>query len=88
MQNIQWIRFCQRKMSCHSKWENYIHWYTLRYSPSLTLGKLDTLKHFKDDVKEVHSGDQCGMSVAEFENLRVGDLVQCYREVETPRKLR
>ena len=51
------------------------------------LGFLDTLKHFKEDVKEVRKGTECGLSFEEFENLQVGDLIQCYREIEVPRKL-
>ena len=51
------------------------------------LGYLDTLKHFKEDVKEVRKGTECGLSFEEFENLQVGDFIQCYREIEVPRKL-
>jgi translation initiation factor IF-2 len=51
------------------------------------LGNLDTLKHFKDDVKEVHKGTECGLSFEDFEDLKVGDVVQSYKEIVVKRKL-
>lgn len=51
------------------------------------LGNLDTLKHFKDDVKEVHKGTECGLSFESFKYLRVGDIVQSYKEIVVKRNL-
>jgi translation initiation factor IF-2 len=53
----------------------------------LITGRLDTLKHFKDDLDEVRKGSECGLSFADFEDLKVGDLVQSFKEHEIKRKL-
>ena len=45
-------------------------------------GKLSTLKRFKDEVKEVQSGQECGMSFESYQDMRPGDVIECYR-VET-----
>jgi translation initiation factor IF-2 len=45
-------------------------------------GKLAQLKRFKDDVKEVLAGQECGMSFENYQDMRVGDTIECYR-VET-----
>ncbi len=42
-------------------------------------GKLSSLKRFKDDVREVAQGYECGLSVEGFEDLREGDVIECYR---------
>jgi translation initiation factor IF-2 len=50
-------------------------------------GKLATLKRFKDDVKEVQVGQECGMSFEKYEDIRAGDTVECYRVEEIKRVL-
>ena len=45
-------------------------------------GELSTLKRFKDDVREVGNGLECGMSFANYDDIRVSDQIECY-EVET-----
>jgi translation initiation factor IF-2 len=45
------------------------------------------LKRFKDDVKEVAKGYDCGIQINEFNDLQEGDIIQCYQEVEVKRKL-
>jgi len=45
-------------------------------------GKLSQLKHFKDDVREVHAGQECGMAIENYQDMRPGDTIECYR-VET-----
>ena len=50
-------------------------------------GKLLSLKRFKDDVKEVAKGYDCGIQVDEFNDLVEGDIIQCYQEVAIKRKL-
>jgi len=45
-------------------------------------GELSTLRRFKDDVKEVANGYECGMSFARYDDIRVDDQIECY-EVET-----
>jgi len=45
-------------------------------------GKLSTLKRFKDEVKEVPMGQECGMAFENYQDMRKGDVIECYR-VET-----
>jgi len=45
-------------------------------------GKLGSLKRFKDDVKEVSAGYECGLNVENFNDIKVGDIVEGYEEVE------
>ncbi|HWU18696.1 MAG TPA: translation initiation factor IF-2, partial [Devosia sp.] len=45
-------------------------------------GKLKTLKRFKDEVKEVQMGQECGMAFENYEDIRAGDVIECFR-VET-----
>jgi len=45
-------------------------------------GKLKTLKRFKDEVKEVQTGQECGMAFENYEDIRQGDVIECFR-VET-----
>ena len=45
-------------------------------------GKLSQLKRFKDDVREVASGQECGMAFENYQDMRAGDVIECYR-VET-----
>ena len=59
----------------------------LRAEEILFDGKLLSLKRFKDDVKEVAKGYDCGIQVNEFNDLQEGDIIQCYKEVEVKRKL-
>ena len=44
----------------------------------LELGTLQTLKRFKDEVNEVQSGQECGMQFAGFQDIRVGDTIECF----------
>jgi len=50
-------------------------------------GKLASLKRYKDDVKEVSQGYECGLSIQNYNDIRVGDIVEAYEEVEVKRKL-
>jgi translation initiation factor IF-2 len=45
-------------------------------------GKLSQLKRFKDDVREVLAGQECGMAFENYQDMKVGDVIECYR-VET-----
>jgi translation initiation factor IF-2 len=45
-------------------------------------GKLSTLKRFKDEVREVQTGQECGMSFANYQEVQKGDVIECY-DVET-----
>ncbi len=50
-------------------------------------GELGSLKRFKDDVREVTHGYECGMNVANFNDIKQGDLIESFREVEVAKKL-
>ncbi|TVR15565.1 MAG: translation initiation factor IF-2 [Balneolaceae bacterium] len=50
-------------------------------------GEIDSLKRFKDDVKEVQSGYECGISIKNFNDIKVGDEFESYAIVEQKRKL-
>ena len=45
-------------------------------------GELSTLKRFKDEVKEVQTGQECGMAFANYQDIQKGDVIECF-EVET-----
>jgi translation initiation factor IF-2 len=50
-------------------------------------GKLATLKRFKDDAREVVVGQECGMSFENFQDIRQGDVIECYRVESVQRSL-
>lgn len=50
-------------------------------------GRLASLKRFKDDVKEVVSGQDCGLNIESFNDIQVGDIVEAYEVIEIKRKL-
>ena len=50
-------------------------------------GNLATLKRFKDDVKEVVAGYECGLNIANFNDIKVNDIIEAYKLVETKKKL-
>jgi translation initiation factor IF-2 len=50
-------------------------------------GELASLKRYKDDVKEVNTGYECGLNINNFNNIEVGDIVEAYEQVEVKRKL-
>jgi len=50
-------------------------------------GKLSTLKRFKDEVKEVPAGQECGMAFEKYEDMRVGDVIECFRVESIERSL-
>ena len=50
-------------------------------------GELGSLKRFKDDVKEVTTGYECGLNIAKFNDIKVGDIIEGYEEVEVKQRL-
>jgi translation initiation factor IF-2 len=50
-------------------------------------GELDTLKRFKDDVKEVKSGFECGLSLKNYTDIKEGDQLEVFEVVEIARSL-
>jgi translation initiation factor IF-2 len=50
-------------------------------------GELESLRRFKDDVNEVKSGTECGIGVKNYDNVQVGDQIECFERVEVARTL-
>ena len=50
-------------------------------------GELGSLKRFKDDVKEVARGYECGLNIAKYNDIKEGDIIEAYEEVEVAQKL-
>lgn len=48
-------------------------------------GKVDVLKRFKDDVKEVATNYECGVTLENFNDVKEGDIIEPYKMVEVPR---
>ncbi|NUN70113.1 MAG: hypothetical protein HUU02_10430, partial [Bacteroidetes bacterium] len=59
----------------------------IRDGVSVFTGGLASLKRFKDDVKEVEKGFECGLGLENFNDVKVGDILEAYKLVETKRKL-
>ncbi len=59
----------------------------LREGLTIFDGNILALKRFKDDVREVESGYECGISLENFNDIKVGDIIESYTIVETKRKL-
>jgi len=59
----------------------------LRDNVIIHTGELDSLKRFKDDVKEVKNNFECGLSLKNFNNIEVGDILEVYEVVEVARTL-
>ena len=51
-------------------------------------GMLSSLKRFKDDVNEVRKGFDCGMSIENFNDIKVGDIIEAFEEIEVKRALK
>ena len=51
-------------------------------------GELSSLKRFKDDAKEVAKGYDCGMQVKNYNDIREGDILEAFREVEVKKTLK
>ncbi|MFG0313811.1 MAG: translation initiation factor IF-2 [Phycisphaerales bacterium] len=49
--------------------------------------KLEQLKRFKDDVKEVRSGMECGMKIIGYDDIKEGDVIECFKNIEVARTL-
>ena len=59
----------------------------LRENVVIHTGELDSLKRFKDDAREVKSGFECGLSMKNFDDIKVGDLLEVFEVVEVARSL-
>jgi translation initiation factor IF-2 len=58
----------------------------LRQDTVIYEGELESLRRFKDDVNEVRSGTECGIGVKNYNDVRVGDQIECYERIEVARK--
>ncbi len=59
----------------------------LRDNVVIHTGSLTSLKRFKDEVKEVKSGFECGLMLDNYSDIKIGDIIETYEEVKTERKL-
>jgi translation initiation factor IF-2 len=50
-------------------------------------GEMENLKHYGDDVKEVISGTECGITIKNYNDVKEGDIIECYIMEEVERKL-
>ncbi|NCB09847.1 MAG: translation initiation factor IF-2, partial [Bacteroidia bacterium] len=50
-------------------------------------GNLGSLKRFKEDVKEVKNGYECGLNIDKFNDIKSGDLIESFQEVEVAKQL-
>jgi translation initiation factor IF-2 len=57
----------------------------LRENVVIHQGELDSLRRFKDDVGEVRAGTECGIGVVKYNDIRVGDQIECFARVEVAR---
>jgi translation initiation factor IF-2 len=51
-------------------------------------GDLGSLKRFKDDVKEVVTGLECGLNIENFNDIKVGDMIEAFKETEVKKTLK
>ncbi len=59
----------------------------LRDNIVIHTGLLASLKRFKEEVKEVKSGFECGIMIENYSDIKIGDIIETYQEIETERKL-
>jgi translation initiation factor IF-2 len=69
----------------HVKRSNPIR--VLRDNVVIYEGELESLRRFKDNVNEVKSGTECGIGVKNYDNVQVGDQIECFERVEVARTL-
>ena len=50
-------------------------------------GELESLRRFKDTVNEVRSGTECGIGVKNYNDVKVGDQIECFERIEVARTL-
>ena len=59
----------------------------IREDVVLYVGELGSLKRFKEDVKEVAKGYECGLNISGFNDIQIGDIIEAYEEIEVRKKL-
>ena len=69
----------------HVKKSNRIR--VLRDNVVIFEGELESLRRFKDDVNEVQSGTECGIGVKNYNDIKIGDQIECYEQLEVARTI-
>ena len=59
----------------------------IRDSKEIYAGNISSLRRFKEDVREVEKGYECGIGIENFNDIKVGDVIECYRTEEVARTL-
>ena len=59
----------------------------LRENVVIYTGELSSLKRFKDDVKEVSKGYDCGLQIKNYNDIKEGDIIEAFQEVAVKKKL-
>ena len=59
----------------------------LREGIVMYTGTLSSLKHYKDDAKDVPAGKECGITIENFNDMKVGDVIEGYEEIEVKKKI-
>ena len=59
----------------------------LRDNVVIFQGELESLRRYKEDVNEVRAGFECGIGVRNYNDVKVGDQIECYERVEVKREL-
>ena len=59
----------------------------LRDNVVIHSGTINSLKRFKDEVKEVKNGFECGLMLENYSDIKVGDVIETFEEIKTDRKL-
>ena len=59
----------------------------LRDSVVIYEGELESLRRFKEDVSEVRAGTECGIGVKNYNDVKIGDQIECYERTEIARTL-
>ena len=60
----------------------------IREGVVITSGTLASLKRFKDDAKEVSKGYDCGIQIKNYNDIKIGDVIEAYSEVEIKKKIK
>jgi translation initiation factor IF-2 len=69
------------------KIQRHTHIRVIRDGIVVYTGQLGSLKRFKEDVKEVTSGYECGLNIENFNDIKIGDIIEGYQDVEVKKKL-
>ena len=59
----------------------------LRDNVVVHAGSISSLKRFKDEVKEVKNGYECGVMIENYTDIKVGDIIETFEEIKTSREL-